>query len=506
MSEKLFKQLDDDFEHYLDSVQFEATEKELTPELKAQRRKLADVDDFQFCKIYFPQIFRDSFNPLHFYIAECKTGFYTVSGCRRFGKSAFGYTTKFVKSMCIGGLGLLGLGLRTQSLAEARTASLVRLMKRNKKLMYDYDVNIQQDRIGDYIINFKNLKAFGYREGIRNIFDEEFNRFEIIIVDDLFDRNSVKSEVDNKKVYDFVTSECTGQLRPGGLIIWFFNYCSTDSPGKEYADAHPETHFNLPALNEEGKTNWPDSFWTTEELVKLSKEIPYEVWMGDYMNDPIQKGDIFNTDWLNTINLNLIKIAASITGVDPSHGQSPAACDKAAITIGIDAELEKCYITDIYIRKEGFPEFFDYLAMVKINTINHKAICWENDFQQWDYASAYYDNWRKKHKIYLPIILFNAKDNTSEFYGSDKESRIMNLVFPFQKGHILINALITGRHDYTVWKTQYISFGKNKTRLDGLDATASAFIMLPRYVNTGSFKSTGQRRFKDEETDWLSNR
>jgi hypothetical protein len=506
MSDKLFRELDEEFEHYLDTIQFEAVEKDLTPQLKAQRRKLADADDDEYCKIYFPQIFTDVFNPIHIYIKSLVQGFHTISGCRRFGKSAYGYVTRLVKPMCIGGIGLRGLGLRTQDLAEARTASLVRLIRRNKKLMYDYDINIQQDRQGDYIINYKNLKAFGYREGIRNIFDEEFNRFECIIVDDLFDRNSVKSETDNNKVYDFVTSECTGQLKPGGLLIWFFNYVAHNSPGKKYAEEHPETHFNLPALNEAGETNWPGSYWTTQKLKELEASIPFDVWMGDYMNDPLEKGDILNIDWLSTININYIKIIASLTGVDPAHGQSPAACDKAAVTLGIEEDLEHCHITDIYIRKEGFPEFFDYLYEVRKNSKNHKAITWENDFQQWDYAAAYYTAWTRKTKQTLPLILFESKDQKTEFYGSDKESRIMNLVFPFQKGKIKISALITGTKDYKLWRAQYISFGKQKTRVDGLDATAQAYIMLPRYVSTGSFKSLGSRSFKDEDSSWTRNR
>src|SRR3972149_841238 len=44
-------------------------------------------------------------------------------------------------------------------------------------------------------------------------------------------------------------------------------------------------------------------------------------------------------------------------------------------------------------------------------------------------------------------------------------------------------------------KSQYIGFGASKEKLDGLDATATAFIMLPRWIERGSFKPLKEKKF-----------
>lgn len=505
MNQKQFNELDIQFEQFLDSINLSVEDNELTAELAAKRRKIADADDFQFCKIYFPAIFTDPFNAIHVHISELKTGQHSVSGCRHFGKTAFGYVTKLIKKIALGGSGLLGLGLRTQDDAIERTSALVRLMSRNKKLMYDYNVQIQQDRKGDYIINNKQFVAFGFREGLRTIIDDEFKRFEIIILDDIFNRQSISSEKDNEKVFNFVDSECSGQLRPDGLLIWFFNFISENSPGKRYADENPDTHFNLPARNDEGHTNWPGSYWTDERLKEKEESLSFDVWMGDWMNNPQLKGEIFDKDWIRTVRINTLQIIASLTAVDPSHGQSPAACHKGVVTMGITADRE-CVMLDVYLRKEDYSRMFDYIDNIRNSFPNFRAVLFENDFNQWFTAAPYYNSWCERKKKYLPIIPYSAKILKTDDYGSDKEGRIMNLVHPFQTGKLVVNDTIVQTPDYKRWQSQYVAFGKSKEKLDGLDAAATAFIMLPRYMATGKFKSLKSRMNANQFNSWLTGR
>jgi hypothetical protein len=503
---KQFDQLDDQLEQFLDNLIFETKDTDLTPELKAKRRQLADNDDFEFCKTYFPNIFTDPFNDIHKFIANCTSGIYGVSGSRKFGKSAFTYIARYIKPVAKGGVGLIGLGGRTQRKAVSRAESLNRLIKKNKKLLYDYDINFQQDRKGEYIINHKMILTFGKEEGLRGVMDDEFKRFSVIILDDLFDKTSVTSSVDNDAVYDFVTSEVQGALEDDGLCLWLYNMISETSPGKKYSDKHPDKSFNLPALNENDETNWKGSKYTTEKLISLKNSMPYDVWMGDWMNEPLILGDIFKLEWLRSVNLNLNEIIATLTAVDPSHGTSPAACYKAAVTIGLD-KSGNMILMDVYLRKEDYLLVFDYLDNLRRTMPNHKAILWENDFSQFNHAFPYYQRWNELTKKFLPIVVYSSKELKTTFYGSDKAGRIMNLVFPFQKGQLLINESIIKYPDYILWKSQYLSFGKAKEKLDGLDATATAFIMLPRYIQSGSFKSLGQRRFDGStEKSWLHNR
>jgi hypothetical protein len=78
--------------------------------------------------------------------------------------------------------------------------------------MYDYDVKVQQDKKGYYIVNNTILIASSVETGLRSIVDDDMKRIKISVNDDLYNKNSVASEYDNQKVFDFITSEIYGQM------------------------------------------------------------------------------------------------------------------------------------------------------------------------------------------------------------------------------------------------------------------------------------------------------
>ena len=490
------KQLDEQFEDFLNKLTFEQTETDLTPELRAKRRALADGDEFQFCKIYFPQIFDDEWSDLHRHIKSLKRGIHYVSGSRKFGKTAFGLISKLVKPICEGGTGLFGLGMRTQDDSYERGDALTRLIKRNPKLCYDYDVQFQQDKKGYWIINNVTFVGVGAQEGLRNFADENFKRFKILILDDLFNRITVRSVVDNEKVYQFITSEAEGQMNDDGLMIVFFNIIINESPGDRISKEHPGRAYNFPALNEKEETNWPESkTYTTAFLHAKRDSMNLEIWMGDWMNQPVLIGEIFDPAWIRTINVNTIQISASLTAADPSYGKSPSACYKGLITMGITSKKRKV-ILDVYLRKEDYFQVFDYIDNIRLVTPHWKILLFENDFSQWSMAMPYYDLWREKRERTLPIYTITTKVLATEHYGSDKEGRIMNLVYPHQTGSLLYNEAIMNNADFKLYRQQLLSFGKSTQKLDGPDAAATAFILINRYIEQGTFKSTGARRAK----------
>lgn len=498
------KRLDVNFDDAVKSIKFKYAKSDLTTQKREERRALADTDDFEFCKIYFPQIFNDDWNELHRKIKDAESGINTISGSRYFGKSAFTYISKIVKPLCIGGGGMIGLGLRNQDVAALRTKSIMRLIKKNEMLRHDYNVQIQQDLTGNYLVNNKSFVSFGFREGLRNYFDENFQRFDVMILDDLYNAQTISSDVDNEKILTFVESECTGQLNPDGVLIWLFNYISTQSPGYKYAERHPEKHFNLPALNEKGETNWPESrIWTTERLREKEKELTFDVWMGDWMNNPLVKGEEFDPDWIRSVNVNYQSILATLSFADPSFGTSPQACFKSLITMSYTSK-KQYIIQDVYLRKESYEKFFAYAYNVSISFPKWKTLLFENDFSQWSMAQPYYKQWRDESKRHLSIQMFNTKDLKDGKHGTDKESRIRTLIFPFQVGELIFNQDVLLTKDYEKWFAQFLGFGKSKEKLDGLDATASGYILFPRYIVSGSFKALNTKLTKKES--WLENR
>lgn len=499
-SNSKFQHLDDKFEHFLDGVLLEFVETDFTEEKKAERRKRADADDLEFCKIYFPNIFTLQWNELHLRTANLKPGKYTRSGFRKCGKSAFVYTACAIKPLAQGIGGIIAINCQTLDISEERTAALKRLMFRNQLLCYDYELDLQQDLKGCYIINNTYMIAGSVGKGLRSYVDDEFKRIRRAINDDLYDKTNVVSKAHTERVVDFVEYEVAGQLEDDGISITLGNATAETAPIVTLRERRPENHFGLPALDEAGKSTWQD--YKTEVQWKQffeDEKIPWDVIQGDYLDKPAVRGDRLDPDWLRPVNINLIEIIASISAVDPSFGDSPAACFKSIATVGV-TKAQEVIVQDIYLRKEGYPMFFDYLDALRRRIPAWKVCLFEDDFSQWKIAHPYYLDWMKKRKKTLPIMTHYASQLKTEHRGADKETRLLNLIHPHQTGMILYSDAIMKTPDFERFRSQYLAFGRAKEKLDGLDALATAYIMIFRYITTGSFKPAKQRTFGRVQT------
>ena len=485
--------LDQDFEQLLDQVEFQAVETELTPEKRRARRKLADRDDREFCRIYFPGIFDSPFNPVHNHIAGLSQGVHPITAFRFAGKSAFAYVGKVIKRMCLGNGGLIRLGLRNQTKAEARAAALIRLIKRNRVLLYDYDVTIDQERAEWYIVNDTHLVPVSYRTGLRSVQDDDFKRFRLFVADDLYDRTSVTSEKDNERVVEFVADEVKGQMERDGLCLVFGNPITADAPIETLQKKFPENAYRLPALDDEGRSNWPERY-TEADWAEIKAGEDWEVWMGQYMLKPAVRGEVFQPEWIRVVNVNLIQILASVTAIDPSHGTSAAACYKGMMTVGATSS-EEGVVLDAYVRKEGYDDVFGYVDALRSRFSDHwKALLFEEDFAQWTLAEKDYRDWSARTGKKLPII-----PHLSKAEGA-KDTRILTLDHPHRRGKLRYSMDVTpdgeeGTEDFKLFRTQLLAFGAGKEKLDGPDALATAWIMVFRYLNKGTFTpSAGSRR------------
>jgi hypothetical protein len=495
-----FNKLDAEFENLLVDVLSDVNREEFTAKRRSERRKLADASDLEFARIYFPQIFELPFNDVHRHIASLESGLYTISGFPKSGKTAFTFVSKIIKPIAQGISGILNVTLRTQDIARERTYHLYRLITRNKLLMYDYEVDVQQEQKGYYIFGKSILVATSIETGLRNFVDEEFNRFKISVADDTYNRVSASSENDNEKTTNFLTGELYRQMEDDGLSIVLGNRINEDCPIVRLEEKFPDRHFSFPVKNEEGRSNWSEKY-TDDDLISIESETDWDVWQGEWMDEPAVMGDVFDPDWLSMVNINLINIIASVSVIDPAHGSSPSACNKGIASVGTTSSNEVT-VLDMYLRKEDYLQVFDYVSALRIKMPHWKCLLFENDFAQWNLAEPYYATWMNERKDSLPIITFNSKDNKTELRGSDKISRILNLVHPHQKGLIRYNDLMAGTSDFKKYKSEYLAFGKSKRKLDGLDALASAYILIFRYINQGTFKPTRSRQ--RERPKWLT--
>lgn len=504
ITDKRLKELDAKFEQVIQNAQMEVSDTEFTPDKAADRREKANASDLDFCKIYFSKVFDSEWNDLHREVATWERGNYTLEASRWFGKSAFTYIGKGVKHIAMGKGGIVNISSEKEDTAKNKTDMLSRVIQKNKLLCYDYGIEVIQDEKGNHIFKSDggqtNLVATSVRMGLRSLSDDDFNRFRLSLMDDLYSRQSVKSDTHCEKVYDFITSEVWGMMEDDGLSIFLGNTITEDAPIAQIREEFTEktgNYFVLPATNEdETESNWPERY--PIEYIKanwMPPHKPYDVWMGDYKCQPVEVGEIMDPDWIKFVNMNLINIVSVISCADPAHGESPAACDKGLVTGGID-DKNRVHCLDIYLRKEGYLEFFDY-ALQAIKEYGSKVLLFENDFSQWNYARPYYDQWRQQKKVTLPIVEFKSSDLFTEYRASDKDSRIMNLVHPHQTGQFLYSEELKGSADFEKYKnTNYLRFGAHKKgKLDGLDAMASMYIHIFSYIDTGAFKPLKRRKY-----------
>jgi hypothetical protein len=247
-----------------------------------------------------------------------------------------------------------------------------------------------------------------------------------------------------------------------------------------------------------GESTWPE-YRTTAQWNEFFGEKPYIVVMGDYQCSPLRDGNNFKLEWLRFAKPD--GIIASLTACDPAFGTSPQACYKSLITIGAKAD-GSMVVLDVYLRRDDYESMFDYIAAHRTLWPNWKVLLFEDDFRQWALAESYYQRWSESRKMTLPIIRHSTKELKTANFGTDKDSRILNLVMPHQQGTLVYNQDIERSRDFEIFKAQYVGFGADKEKKDGLDAEATAYIMLPRWIEKGSFKPLAVRETADRSHFW----
>ncbi|MBN2200453.1 hypothetical protein JW777_00695, partial [bacterium] len=167
-------------------------------------------------------------------------------------------------------------------------------------------------------------------------------------------------------------------------------------------------------------------------------------------------------------------------------------CFKAVTTLGATSTREVVHL-DSFIRRCRYPELFDYVAALKERFQNWKVLLFENDFAQWEFAAPYYQKWCQDRKAVLPIVRHAASQLKTKDRSADKDSRIITLVHPHVTGQYVYDERLKGSQDLQRHLQQLYGHGKSKGKLDGPDSAATAYIMIFRWIDTGSFKPTAER-------------
>jgi hypothetical protein len=480
----------------------EATESDLTPEKRRERRKQTDESALAFARTYFPQVFTEPWSDLHRHMASLEEGRYSISGFPQSGKSAFAMLGVLVRHIARAGGevrdgGVACVAARTEDKAKAHTRMIRRIIERAEMLRYDFGIEVLQDKAGDHLFKAEDgqtrLVAASVNKGVRGTVDMDFNRITLAIGDDLYDRETASSDYDNERVYKWITGELYRQLEDDALAIVLGNAIVEGCPILKLKEEFPNRHYSFPIM-EDGEPTWPEVY-SREDIEEKKEETDFDVWEGEYMERPARKGDVFEEEWLRSVSVALTKIVASLTAIDPARGQSPQACRKGCFTIGRTQNGTHVGL-DVWLRKEAYEHLFDHVVQVLRWAPNHKAVLFENDFAQFDYAKPYYEQWEEDRGLTLPLIMHRASDLAESGRSADKESRIMNLVYPHDTGAFVYLDAMTDGEDWDRYRKEVLAFGQQKEGLDGLDAAATAYIMIDRYQDRGTFESTADRQIQ----------
>jgi len=199
-------------------------------------------------------------------------------------------------------------------------------------------------------------------------------RADIIILDDLVDKETVYTENQRDKSVAWYKEVVVPVLDPQGRIFaiatrWHLKdiYSLWISSGLWTVSTLTAFELDEEEIVIDPKTKEPISYWperwSTQSLLDLKEELGSLVFNCLYLANPSgYEGLIFKGAWLthyNPLDHNweiLRKNLLIYQGVDPSISESPSANYTSIVTIGVDPRQLDVYLLDVWAEKMDFPK------------------------------------------------------------------------------------------------------------------------------------------------------
>jgi len=301
------------------------------------------------------------------------------------------------------------------------------------------------------------LKATGLMGAITG------GRSDLIICDDLIDEENVRTTGQIDKTLTWFQKVLYPTLYPwGGVIVIGTRWHYADL----YSYLLPMWKHDVKSaiIKEEGKPDqalWPE-YWSLDKLKERQEAIGSIYFNCQYMNDPTgMEGDLLRSEWLHSYD-NLPSNLTWFAGVDPALGEG----DKASIAVfGYDKTLKQGYLTDVWAKRESFPEFIQQLERMHMVHRFSKIYLESNAFQ--------------KVLGFVPELRRMPTVPSRTFH--DKASRFIAMSSHFEAKRILVNPQLN-QPDSEFW-TEWVQFprGQCDDALDGVE------IVVREVLETGSW-------------------
>lgn len=280
---------------------------------------------------------------------------------------------------------------QTKAQAKQHMMNLRSELENNKLLQSDLGPFQEETDLewGSSSLVFSNTNAritiASLDQSIRGIRHLE-HRPDLIILDDIEDVQSVKTQDSRDKTFDWFTREIIplGDLNTRIMIVG--NLLHEDSLVMRLKDKIEEgdiegVYKQYPLIDENGVCLWPGKFPDPESLEKFKKSIISEIsWQREYLLLIVADEDqVVHWDWINyydELPKNRDSYRQIIIGVDPAISET-AKADSSAIVCGLivseDLDYKMYILPNIINEKMPFPVLIE--RIICLYKEMDKAIC-----------------------------------------------------------------------------------------------------------------------------------
>jgi len=294
------------------------------------------------------------------------------------------------------------------------------------------------------------------------------HRPQLLILDDLEDKDLIQSEQNRKKLKERFFSDiekCINRFRKDYTFIYIDTLKHEDSLLALLLESSDWDGLNLSICDENYKSLAPE-YMTDEEIaheVDIHRENGVlDEFYREYMNIPISTEDaVFMAKYFQYYSevdedLDHNPRIENVVIVDPAKTVKLHSADSAVIGIGFDRLNSKIYIRDLVAKKMHPDELYN-VTFDMIRRLKAKVLAVEvtglNEFVTYPYKNEI-----SSRKVNVEFVELNPR--------SKKEDRIAQMAPFYRKGQVFHNKLVTGPLE-----AQLLSFPRSK-RWDCMDAEA----------------------------------
>ncbi|MBX7241857.1 MAG: hypothetical protein K1X92_08915 [Bacteroidia bacterium] len=344
--------------------------------------------------------------------------------------------------------------------------------------------------------NGSSFVGLGMGQPVRGL-NIQLKRPDYIVISDVDSKELSKNPARCREMYHWMMEDVMGTQEAGGERFRFIfdnNYFSKTSLGHILLTENPEIDITrVDVMDKDG--NPAAAFITPEWIEERRKKYGYRGFMREYMNTPIEEGNIFKADWIVWKPMpekDWKKYEYILCYVDPSFKANTTSDYKAIVTIGkIGREY---HILKGYCRQTTIPNMvrwhYDWgMYLKRKGLIVYHVV--EGGFIQGAFLNDYNTEGRQRGE-YLDILIDDSrKDN--------KHARIEASSTKWERGEVLYNEAEKDNPDMQTGISQTLAFERgSKVHDDFPDACDGGITWLEK---GGGFQTPGAKAFSVGEKE-----